>query len=655
MNLKEFIAESKRRKVISSLSLYAISSWMLIQVAATTFPYLGFPKIAITGLIILVLIFLPVIILFSWFYNVVPDPDPEKGTVKKHRVTIISFASILSLIIIILIFKLLSTKDNKETISSINEDKIAVAIFDNFTQNPKLDIVGKMAADWISHGIVKNDISAIIDYESLQDYENLSMNKFNIADPLSLSKLLGGNLKIIRGSYYQSGNKIIFQCRISGSDEKEKDFAFENVEVNIGDELNGIENLKQKILSFLSPRKESEETGPTELPRYDAYQYFLQAKEKWGEDYTFIIASLNKAIELNPDFHEATNFLVSAYYNTKQFAKADSLLDILYLKEKNIDNNINFSVSQKGHQDYMRAVLNGENGIAAENHKILEAYNPTNKTLNVEGMLTAMEFVNNPQLAIDIYNRLPEENFDYPTCNYCLVRRELKAKADLMLGRSKDAIKNLEELTHISKRRKTFEILVKAYAQQEKLVKLDALLDKAEKNIILDSDWRYLVFTAAVEFKLNKKQELASQYAEKALNYYNQGKPLHKMLGRINLIAGNYEEAKLHFESFLSNRPSDTYSMSKLSQIYFYLGDEDKSKEYLDRIDGHEKPYQFGMIDYYKAGAYANTGEEALCIESLNSAVQKGRKFNMYNFKNDPDFIPMFDHPEFIKAMNYWK
>ena len=74
MNLKEFINECRERKVLRTVTLYAVISWLLIQVAATTFPYIGLPKEAVSLVIILLLLGFPLAITLSWFYNVEQDP-----------------------------------------------------------------------------------------------------------------------------------------------------------------------------------------------------------------------------------------------------------------------------------------------------------------------------------------------------------------------------------------------------------------------------------------------------------------------------------------------------------------------------------------------------------------------------------------------------
>ncbi|MFT4568894.1 MAG: hypothetical protein ACI9FN_003864 [Saprospiraceae bacterium] len=69
MNIREFIEECRKRNIFRSISIYVISVWLIIQVVATTFPFLGIPKLAVTVIIICCLLGLPFIMLFSWYYN----------------------------------------------------------------------------------------------------------------------------------------------------------------------------------------------------------------------------------------------------------------------------------------------------------------------------------------------------------------------------------------------------------------------------------------------------------------------------------------------------------------------------------------------------------------------------------------------------------
>ncbi|HUP18587.1 MAG TPA: tetratricopeptide repeat protein [Gemmatimonadota bacterium] len=49
---------------------YAVAAWVLIQVAETTFPYLGLPEVAVTLVIVLAVAGLPVALVLSWIFDI---------------------------------------------------------------------------------------------------------------------------------------------------------------------------------------------------------------------------------------------------------------------------------------------------------------------------------------------------------------------------------------------------------------------------------------------------------------------------------------------------------------------------------------------------------------------------------------------------------
>lgn len=71
MNLNNFFKECHDKEVFKKLSIYIVSSWVLIQVFAVTWEPLGLPKKSVTYLIILLLIGFPVSIYLVWRYHLV--------------------------------------------------------------------------------------------------------------------------------------------------------------------------------------------------------------------------------------------------------------------------------------------------------------------------------------------------------------------------------------------------------------------------------------------------------------------------------------------------------------------------------------------------------------------------------------------------------
>ena len=68
MKLKKFIAECRDNEVLKNLSIYIVSSWVLLQVIALFTEPLGLPEISLTYLLIILLAGFPLYIYLLWRY-----------------------------------------------------------------------------------------------------------------------------------------------------------------------------------------------------------------------------------------------------------------------------------------------------------------------------------------------------------------------------------------------------------------------------------------------------------------------------------------------------------------------------------------------------------------------------------------------------------
>lgn len=70
MNLKDFFAELKRRKVYSVAVTYAVVAWLLIQVVTQVFPPFEVPNWAERLVIIAIVLGFPIALVFAWIYDI---------------------------------------------------------------------------------------------------------------------------------------------------------------------------------------------------------------------------------------------------------------------------------------------------------------------------------------------------------------------------------------------------------------------------------------------------------------------------------------------------------------------------------------------------------------------------------------------------------
>ena len=61
--------ELKRRKVLTTLGAYAAAAFVIMQVADTVFPALGFPEWTVAFVIALIILGFPITFFFSWTYD----------------------------------------------------------------------------------------------------------------------------------------------------------------------------------------------------------------------------------------------------------------------------------------------------------------------------------------------------------------------------------------------------------------------------------------------------------------------------------------------------------------------------------------------------------------------------------------------------------
>src|SRR4051812_6475228 len=73
MNPKGFFAELRRRNVYRVAVAYAIVSWLVIQIASSTFPVLEIPNWCVRLVIVLLVLGFPVALILGWAYELTPE------------------------------------------------------------------------------------------------------------------------------------------------------------------------------------------------------------------------------------------------------------------------------------------------------------------------------------------------------------------------------------------------------------------------------------------------------------------------------------------------------------------------------------------------------------------------------------------------------
>ncbi|HSL69189.1 MAG TPA: hypothetical protein VK864_03060, partial [Longimicrobiales bacterium] len=83
--IRRLFSELRRRHVGRVAVAYAVTAWLLVEVADTIFPRLLFPDWSVTAVIIAAIVGFPIAVVLAWSFDIVPDSQGGMRTLRpKH-------------------------------------------------------------------------------------------------------------------------------------------------------------------------------------------------------------------------------------------------------------------------------------------------------------------------------------------------------------------------------------------------------------------------------------------------------------------------------------------------------------------------------------------------------------------------------------------
>ncbi|MCH8071907.1 MAG: mechanosensitive ion channel [Proteobacteria bacterium] len=99
----QLIQELKRRNVIRVAVAYAVAAWILIEVTSTIFPILSLPTWSVTLVTVFLLIGFPLVLVFSWAYEITPEGIKKEKDVERSELITRETAKKLDIAVIVLL------------------------------------------------------------------------------------------------------------------------------------------------------------------------------------------------------------------------------------------------------------------------------------------------------------------------------------------------------------------------------------------------------------------------------------------------------------------------------------------------------------------------------------------------------------------------
>jgi DNA-binding SARP family transcriptional activator/TolB-like protein len=184
--------------------------------------------------------------------------------------------------------------------------RVAAAVFQNRTGQPDLDDLGTMAADWIIRGLMETPLVDVTDLEAV--YASGQDVSGHPTDPRTLARRNGAGI-VVSGSYYRSGDSVLFQAGIMDVASGRMLRSFDPIGAPVERATAALEALRERIAGGLSPLVNALNQGnpvdpdivpPPSLPAYR--EFVAGLKQGRSDDWETEAEHYRRAARLDSTF-----------------------------------------------------------------------------------------------------------------------------------------------------------------------------------------------------------------------------------------------------------------------------------------------------------------------------------------------------------------
>ncbi|HSM68406.1 MAG TPA: hypothetical protein VK830_01740, partial [Xanthomonadales bacterium] len=330
-----FFEELKRRNVVRVGVAYTVAGWLLAQVVQLAADSFEAPAWVMKMLITVLVIGLPVVLVFSWAYELTPEGIKREKEVTKDASTTHQTARKLDYLTIALLVGVFgvvvldryvipgastpipsaaSTSLQTPSDSGADRNSIAVLPFVNMSADPEQEYFSDGISEELLNLLVRVDGLTVASRTSSFAYKDTPGTSIaQIADDLKVAHVLEGSVR-------KSGDKVRITAQLidtrndrhlwSDTYDRELDDIF----VIQDDIANAIVSALRTELGVEMPQESVTVTAAT--GNVDAYQLYLQARElvRARRDLDQAVRLLEQAVALDPEFARAWAELALAAY-----------------------------------------------------------------------------------------------------------------------------------------------------------------------------------------------------------------------------------------------------------------------------------------------------------------------------------------------------
>ncbi|MDT0553690.1 hypothetical protein [Urechidicola vernalis] len=596
MDLKKFFSELKRRNVYKVAITYAITSWLLAQLASLAASSFGAPDWVIKMIIVLLFIGFPIALILAWAFEMSPQGMIRTASVaaqqnpyserKKKPLTSNLFIGIL---IVIIIGQFVYSNYSSNAVKNIDaiEKSIAVLPFINDSENKENLYFCNGIMEGILDHLSKIEALSVTSRTSVEQYRENKPSLRKIAEELDVKYL-------VEGSVQRVGDQVvIFAQLIYAEDDTHlwsKRYKKQLTDV-FAVQADVTESIAETLQTIILPEvQERIEAIPTLNEK--AYDYYLKGEEYFNRTRVFTQSSKDWLSNLE-----------KARLNYQMAIESDSLMAEPFagLAAVEFDLNRNSSILE---ENYLENVLELSNKAIRLNPNIFQAYlirgryyfNKNKKELAKKDYLKAEKLNPNDLFPLwGLLNIACQHDFDF--LKGIKILKEIESKTKTVQDKDRLNIFYTQFYSRIGDLKKE-----KYYSNQ---------IGDIEEPM---NSWYY------------SKQGMFREALKSIQYYYEDNQIAEAGLGGVYLYLKEYEKSIEHYEKWREKVKADNYDsyntandLHRIGQAYYLIGQKEKGVDFMkDQIKIYERTldlqhgttFQYHGALYDLAGIYAFLGEK---------------------------------------------
>jgi len=683
--LSRFFQELKRRNVYRAATVYAITSWIIIEVADTVFPHLGLPEWLVTAIIVFILMGFPVVLVLSWIYEMGPkgiirtdSEEAEENLLsagKKKPFTSTTAIVVLSMLLVaqFVYFGFIRKNNTRVLPDEVLNERVAVAPFNNFTGDVNLDAFGLMASEWITSGLRELDVQTSSPETMRKSRDNVGILPGNPENKISLFELTGAKF-VVTGSYYPIADQIQVSSRIESTETGDIIYDFPTLSGPLDQKENLIGEIREKIKGYWAV-KEADDLAIFSPPKYEAYQALMECygiSDYYGHlkalslDSTFMLARVyiyHSSLSWEKDsVHEANRRYIKDHWDgctefeRNHFDFVENTKAHRYeAAARALDENIRldpWDLSSIHESAHFWLGINRPDEAAKRYEPLFDQYDVFKERLGgniYRNYFDALNRLNRSKVVLELVLGFEAEDFRrmHAGSRSQLVRSLLTLgdykQLERVLNLFRESGIDMDYIRYAFVYNELFPDDTDNFFANDLMESLDSYRDP-------EDSWSYGMETSLFTYNYRSKASafyVLKEYEQAAgilldlrlidwANYFS-GEEFNRwymkiwvegLLGAVYARQGKAGMAQAQLEVLESLHREDPKAMSRMRQ---------------------------GEVPYYQARIYAILGDLDLAVDHLRKSMAEGRMSEHSNFVQDWDLTSLYDYPpyqELLKVKN---